>query len=132
MINVGLNNYTFSSYVSMYKTPRSKQYANVTSALVYPIGLTNLADWTYVCFSLPYYQYSDEAKHAVRIVRGRIQDSSNFHDDDGQSMLSYYGTAGTSAAVLDLYASLNPRLPYWLTILMVAVFVILFLMTESL
>ena len=132
MIDVGLSNYSFSSYVSMYKTPRSPQYANITSALVYPLGLTNLADWTYVCFSLPYYQYSEEAKRAVNIVRDRIGNPLNFQGDDGRSMLSYFGTAGTSAAVLDLYTSLNAQLPYWLTILVVAVFVILFLMTESL
>eukprot|EP01036_Dinobryon_divergens_P030615 gene30615-39885_t len=91
MINVGLTNYSFSSYVSMYKAPCSAKYTNnITSAL-----------------------YSDDAKRAVGIVRDRIEDASNFQVDDGRSMLSYFGTAGSSAAVLDLYTSLKAQLPYF-------------------
>ena len=132
MINTGQSNFSFSDYMAMYSSPHSPQYSNVTAALVHPLGLTNLRDWTYVCFSLPYYQYSAQAKQAVRIVRGRIQYGPNFQTSDGQSQLAYFGTAGTSAAVIDLYASLYARLPYWLSILVIAVFVILLLMTESL
>jgi len=132
MINIGLTNYSLADYKAMYATPLAPQYSNVTSALIFPLGLTDLNHWTYVFFALPYYQYSFESKHAVRIVRRMLKQNSVFRGANNQPMLAYSGVAGAPAEVLDLYKSLGRGLPAWSIIMMGAVFTILVLMTESL
>lgn len=128
MVSLGLTNTSFAEYEAMYANPFSPQYSNITSALAYPLGVTNLNDWTYVAFALSYYQYSPQATHAVRIIRAHLREQ----DNDWLRALSYYGVAGYPAAVLDLYVSLGKKLGDWLSILFLAVFAILLLMTDSL
>lgn len=43
MTSLGLANYSLADYIHLYSTRN-----NITSALVYPIGLTNMKDATYV------------------------------------------------------------------------------------
>jgi len=126
MVDLG---YIGINYTAMYINPEAPEYKNYTEGLVYPIGLTNMVDSTYVSFAIDQFRFSNEAQEATKSIRAITK--RFFIDSSGQSMLSRTSVTGTPAEVYDLYQSLKKNIYPWIIVMMVSVSVLLVFMTKS-
>lgn len=129
MINLNIAGYDFNAYKSFYATAFLPQNTERAGSLIFPLGITDLNTRTYVAFNLPEFQYSDVAKKAAASIESVL--SSSFKTADGSSMLKTSGTTGSPAEVKALYESLAKQVPVWVCIMMLSVFVLLTVMTNS-
>jgi len=131
MVRIGdtYSSMALTDYKAMYANPVSSGHLSLYKTLAYPLFLTDLKHNTIVTISLEHFRFSEKAKTSAKEVRQLL--SSSFKDSNGQSYLYEYGVGGTPAAMIDLYSSLKQQLPIWISIMLISVFILLMLMTNS-